>query len=62
MAGALTVGQVADTFAVTVRTLHHYDQIGLVSPSDRSPAGYRLYAAWDIARLQHVRQKCQGSG
>jgi DNA-binding transcriptional MerR regulator len=49
-----TVGQVADRFGVTVRTLHHYDEIGLLSPSERSPAGYRLYTEEDITRLQHV--------
>jgi DNA-binding transcriptional MerR regulator len=51
---ALTVGQVAGQFGVTVRTLHHYDQIGLLVPSDRTSAGYRLYSAEDITRLQHV--------
>jgi DNA-binding transcriptional MerR regulator len=51
---ALTVGQVADQLGVTVRTLHHYDEIGLLVPSDRSSAGYRLYTAADLTRLQHV--------
>src|SRR3954447_1309922 len=37
---------------VTVRTLHHYDEIGLVRPSRRSPAGYRLYDDRDLARLR----------
>ena len=50
----LTVGQVAERFGVTVRTLHHYDEIGLLSPSERSPAGYRLYTEDDLTRLQHV--------
>ncbi|MDU0314147.1 MerR family transcriptional regulator [Phycicoccus sp. M110.8] len=50
----LTVGQVADELGVTVRTLHHYDEIGLVEPSERSRAGYRLYTADDLTRLQHV--------
>ena len=50
----LTVGQVAERFHVTVRTLHHYDEIGLLRPSERSPAGYRLYTGDDITRLQHV--------
>ena len=49
-----TVGQVAELFDITVRTLHHYDEIGLLSPSGRSPAGYRLYTGADLARLQHV--------
>ena len=50
----LTVGQVAERFGVTVRTLHHYDAIGLLSPSARSQAGYRLYTEEDVTRLQHV--------
>jgi len=51
---SLTVGQVADELGVTVRTLHHYDAIGLLTPSGRTPAGYRLYTAVDLVRLQHV--------
>src|SRR5690625_535299 len=50
----LTVGQVAEQYGVTVRTLHHYDEIGLLSPSERSRAGYRLYTEADLARLQNV--------
>ena len=50
----LTVGQVAEQFDLTVRTLHHYDEIGLLSPSERSTAGYRLYTGQDVTRLQHV--------
>jgi MerR family transcriptional regulator, thiopeptide resistance regulator len=50
----LTVGQVAERFGVTVRTLHHYDEIGLLSPGERTPAGYRLYTEGDLTRLQHV--------
>ena len=49
-----TVGQVADLFDVTVRTLHHYDEIGLLVPSERSRAGYRLYTDGDLTRLQQV--------
>lgn len=52
--GTLTVGQVAARFGITVRTLHHYDRIGLVVPSERSFSGYRLYAATDIERLARV--------
>ena len=51
--GALTVGQVAERFGVTVRTLHHYDEIGLVSPH-RTAAGYRVYTDDDLERLRHV--------
>ncbi len=50
----LTVGQVAQTFGVTVRTLHHYDEVGLLSPSERSHAGYRLYTAEDLERLATI--------
>lgn len=49
-----TVGEVAGLARVTVRTLHHYDAIGLVRPSGRSAGGYRLYGDADLARLQHV--------
>ncbi len=49
-----TVGRLAELTGVTVRTLHHYDAIGLLTPSGRSTAGYRLYDAADLARLQQV--------
>ena len=52
--GDRTVGQVAESVGVTVRTLHHYDEIGLVTPSCRSSSGYRLYTGADLTRLQHV--------
>ncbi|HEU5003941.1 MAG TPA: MerR family transcriptional regulator [Actinomycetota bacterium] len=50
----MTVGQVARLAGVTIRTLHHYDEIGLLSPSVRSPAGYRRYGGQDIERLQRI--------
>jgi MerR family transcriptional regulator, thiopeptide resistance regulator len=49
-----TVGEVAELAGVTVRTLHHYDELGLLSPSERSEAGYRLYSYADLARLQEI--------
>src|SRR6056297_3570314 len=49
-----TVGEVAALAGVTVRTLHHYDGLGLVVPSGRTEAGYRLYAPGDLERLQVV--------
>uniref|UniRef100_UPI00331722C3 MerR family transcriptional regulator n=1 Tax=Micromonospora sp. NPDC126480 TaxID=3155312 RepID=UPI00331722C3 len=52
---AYTVGQVAKAAGVTVRTLHHYDEIGLLSPSGRSSAGYRRYDDADLERLQLIR-------
>lgn len=50
----MTVGETAAATGVTVRTLHHYDRIGLVTPQARSSAGYRLYSAADLDRLQQV--------
>ncbi len=49
-----TVGTVARMAGVTVRTLHHYDEIGLLRPSGRSGAGYRRYTDADIERLQRI--------
>jgi MerR family transcriptional regulator, thiopeptide resistance regulator len=49
-----SVGQVAAFAGVTVRTLHHYDEIGLLSPSERTGAGYRRYTEPDLDRLQRV--------
>ncbi|BBZ02173.1 HTH-type transcriptional activator TipA [Mycolicibacterium chitae] len=51
---ARTVGLVADLTGVSVRTLHHYDHIGLVVPSVRTPAGYRCYTDADVERLHLV--------
>jgi MerR family transcriptional regulator, thiopeptide resistance regulator len=49
-----TVGEVAELAGVTVRTLHHYDELGLLSPRGRSEAGYRLYSYDDLARLREI--------
>jgi len=49
-----TVGELAKLTHVSVRTLHHYDEIGLLTPSGRSRASYRLYTEHDLARLQQV--------
>jgi MerR family transcriptional regulator, thiopeptide resistance regulator len=49
-----TVGEVSELAGVTVRTLHHYDELGLLSPSERSEAGYRMYSYDDLARLQEI--------
>ena len=49
-----SVGQVADLAGVTIRTLHYYDGIGLLSPSGRSAAGYRIYEDSDLERLQQI--------
>jgi len=50
----LTVGDVADRFGITVRTLHHYDAIGLLTPSRRTASGYRVYTSADLTRLSQV--------
>jgi len=47
-------GQLAKRTGLTVRTLHHYDELGIVSPQRRSGAGYRLYGEDDVARLLQV--------
>lgn len=49
-----TVGAVARLAGVTVRTLHHYDEVGLLRASGRSEAGYRHYADADLDRLQRI--------
>ncbi|MEU8249720.1 MerR family transcriptional regulator [Nonomuraea sp. NPDC048916] len=51
---SFSVGQVARLAGVTVRTLHHYDEIGLLSPGERTRAGYRRYTEADLVRLQQV--------
>src|SRR5262245_66681251 len=51
---ALTVGTLAKLTGLTVRTLHHYDEIGLLSPSGRTEAGYRLYSDADVRRLERI--------
>jgi DNA-binding transcriptional MerR regulator len=49
-----SIGSVARMAGITVRTLHHYDEIGLLSPGDRSRAGYRRYDGADLERLQRI--------
>ncbi|MEV6095613.1 MerR family transcriptional regulator [Nocardia sp. NPDC051981] len=48
------VGELATEAGLTVRTLHHYDRIGLVRPAGRTKAGHRLYTEADVARLYQV--------
>src|SRR5690606_5766515 len=48
------VKEVAALAGVSVRTLHHYDALGLLVPSQRSSAGYRLYEEQDLLRLQQI--------
>ena len=51
---ALKVGELARRTGLTIRTLHHYDEIGLLRPSLHTEAEHRLYTGRDIARLQQV--------
>jgi DNA-binding transcriptional MerR regulator len=51
---SLAVGEVAHLAGITVRTLHHYDRIGLLRPSLRTGAGHRRYTDADLDRLQQV--------
>ena len=48
------VSDFAEKAGVTVRTLHHYDRLGLLKPSGRTEAGYRLYGERDFGRLQQI--------
>lgn len=48
------VKEIAQASGVTVRTLHHYDAIGLLKPTARSEGGYRLYSSDDLLRLQQI--------
>ncbi|HEY6139086.1 MAG TPA: MerR family transcriptional regulator [Thermoanaerobaculia bacterium] len=48
------VGQLAKRTGISVRTLHHYDQIGLLTPSHRTASGHRLYDRDDVVRLQQI--------
>ncbi len=49
------VGELAKQTGLSVRTLHYYDEIGLLSPSRRTEAGHRRYAAGDVVRLQQIK-------
>jgi hypothetical protein len=59
---AYTVRQVATMAGVSVRTLHHYDHIGLLAPSSRTDAGYRLYGEEDLLRLQQILWRGRAPG
>lgn len=50
----MKVGELAKRTGISVRTLHHYDEIGLVSPSHRTESGHRLYGREEVVRLQQV--------
>jgi len=52
--GGMRVGELARRTGLTVRALHHYDEIGLLSPATRTEAGHRLYGPCEIERLQQI--------
>lgn len=54
-ASGLQVGELAHCAGLTVRALHYYDAIGLLSPSTRAPSGYRVYSGNDIVRLYRIQ-------
>ena len=50
----LKIGEFAKRSGVTVKTLLHYDKIGLLNPSEKTEAGYRLYCEDDFLKLQQI--------
>src|SRR5918992_3725547 len=48
------VGELAASTGLTVRTLHHYDEIGLLVPSERTDSGHRLYSGADVTKLYRI--------
>jgi MerR family transcriptional regulator, thiopeptide resistance regulator len=54
MAQRYRVGEIAEMTGVSIRALHHYDQLGLLTPSERTEGGQRLYVAEDLGRLQQI--------
>nr|WP_092105039.1 MerR family transcriptional regulator [Brevibacterium sandarakinum] len=56
VAATIHIGEVADRTGLSLRTLRHYDEIGLASPSDRTSGGFRLYTETDVEHLLLVRR------
>jgi len=52
----LQIGAVAERTELSIRTLRHYDEVGLVTPSARSSGGFRLYTEDDVDRLRTIRR------
>ena len=48
------IGEFSKLTGVSVRTLHHYDKIGLLKPSEKTPNGFRIYAEKDYNSLQEI--------
>lgn len=50
------IGEVADRTGLSLRTIRYYEEVGLVTPSTRTPGGFRLYSETDVARLLLIRR------
>ena len=55
-AGTMHIGEVAEKTGLSLRTLRHYDEIGLVTASGRTEGGFRLYTDHDLSRLLLIRR------
>lgn len=51
----MRIGEVSDRVGLSLRTIRHWEEIGLVLPSDRSPGGFRFYTEADVSRLEFVK-------
>ncbi|MEW1835171.1 MerR family transcriptional regulator [Microbacterium sp. NPDC079995] len=54
--GTMRIGEVAERTELSFRTLRHYDEIGLVTPSARTGGGFRLYTEDDVTRILLIRR------
>jgi MerR family transcriptional regulator, thiopeptide resistance regulator len=54
MSTKIKIGELAKQTGISIRMLHYYDEIELLSPSQRTESGHRLYAEPDIIRLQQI--------
>lgn len=55
-AGRMHIGELAERTGLSLRTIRHYDEVGLVKPSGRSDGGFRQYDADDLSRLMLIRR------